>query len=62
MKIVLKEYLEEHDKTPYWLYKETGLTKKSTYDMINGKTDGIKFDTLGKICKALNCTPSDILK
>jgi len=62
MRVILKEYLDRIDKTPYWLYKQTGLTKKTVYDLINNKTDGIKFDTLSKICKALNCTPNDILK
>lgn len=62
MKVVLKEYLKHINKTAYWLYKQTGLTKKAVYDLINNKTDGIKFDTLSKICKTLNCTPNDIFK
>ncbi|MCH4200554.1 MAG: helix-turn-helix transcriptional regulator [Clostridium tyrobutyricum] len=62
MQIILKEYLSKENKTGYWLYKKTGLTKKTVYDLINNKTDGIKFDTLDKICKALDCTPNDILK
>lgn len=62
MKCILKEYLEQHDKSVYWLIKEANLSHKAGYDLVNGITKGIQFDTLEKICKALNCLPNDILK
>lgn len=62
MKIILKELLESKNKTVYWLMKETGISQKGIYDLVNNKTDGIKFDTLEKICSVLECEPSDILK
>ncbi|SDF79182.1 helix-turn-helix domain-containing protein [Sporomusa acidovorans] len=62
MKLILKKYLKEKDISVYWLMKETGISQKGIYDLVNNKTDGIKFDTLGKICSALNCTPNDLLE
>ena len=62
MKLILKEYLKEKNVSVYWLMKETGISQKAIYDLVNNKTDGIKFDTLAKICFALNCTPNDLLE
>lgn len=59
---VLKELLEQRGKTVYWLMKQTGMSQKSTYDLVNNHTNGIKFDTLEKICLVLECTPNDVLR
>ncbi|MFS0553273.1 helix-turn-helix domain-containing protein [Brevibacillus sp. 179-C9.3 HS] len=45
----------------YWLIREAKLSHKATYDLVNNQTKGIQFDTLSKICKALDCTPNDVL-
>ena len=62
MKIILKKYLDSRNITSYWVIKQTGLTKKTFYDLVNNKTDGIKFNTLEKICHVLNCTPNDVVR
>ena len=61
MRCTLKEYLEQRDKSVYWLIKEAQISHKAGYDLVNGNTKGIQFNTLARICKALNCTPNDIL-
>ncbi|MFT8349188.1 helix-turn-helix domain-containing protein [Clostridium saccharoperbutylacetonicum] len=58
----LKKYLEEHNKSVYWLKKRTKISHKAIYDMVNNKTTRISFETLGRICKELNCTPNDIIE
>lgn len=60
MKLALKDYLEKNSISVYWLEKETKISHKAIYDMVNGKTKSISFENLGKICKALNCTLNDI--
>ncbi|REJ23686.1 MAG: Cro/Cl family transcriptional regulator [Bacillaceae bacterium] len=40
----------------------TGLHRNGIAKLYNEETDGIKFDTLDKICKALNCKVEDILE
>ncbi|MCD8503457.1 MAG: helix-turn-helix transcriptional regulator [Bacillaceae bacterium] len=62
MKLILKDYLEQQNKTTYWLRQETGISHKAIYDLVNNKTKGIRFDSLEKICKALSCTPNDLFK
>ena len=60
MKINLKQILDNQEKTQYWLSKTTRISSNNIGDICNGKTKSIRFDTIEKICQALNCTPNDI--
>jgi putative transcriptional regulator len=44
------------------LAKMTGLHRNGLTKLYNEETDGIKFDTLEKICRALKCDISDLLE
>lgn len=44
------------------LSRMTGLHRNGLTKLYNGDTDGIKFDTLDRLCKALDCTVSDLLE
>jgi putative transcriptional regulator len=44
------------------LAKMTGLHRNGLTQLYNEETNGIKFDTLEKICRALNCDISDLLE
>jgi len=39
-----------------------GLSNVSISLLKNGKAKGVRFDTLEKICEALECQPGDILE
>lgn len=58
----VNEILEEQGKTAYWLSKQTGISPNNIGKICNGETTTIRFDTLSKICLALNCPISDIFK
>ena len=62
MKLNVKQLLDKQGKTPYWLAKETGISNNNIANICNGDTNSIRFDTIEKICKALNCIPNDILE
>ena len=53
--------LKEHGRTFYWLAKETGISHTTLWRLRKGKARGINFDTLVKICQALECQPGDVL-
>ena len=61
MKIILNETLRQKGKTQYWLSKQTGISAATINNICNGKTSGIQFYVLDKICKALDCTVDDII-
>jgi len=43
------------------LAKELGATEGQLSKLRNGHMSGIKFETLDKLCRILDCTPGDLL-
>ena len=56
----VNEILKQQEKTPYWLGKQTGISQNNILKICNGETSTIRFDTLEKICKALDCSINDL--
>ena len=44
------------------LSRQTGVSEHALLKLYHEKLDGMRFDTLAKICKALNCQVSDLLE
>ncbi len=44
------------------LSKIVGITEQNLSLLKSGKVKGVRFDTLAKICDALECQPGDILE
>ncbi|MEY9970207.1 putative transcriptional regulator [Lysinibacillus sp. RC46] len=62
IKVHLSRLLGEKRMKISELAKETGLHRNGLSRLYNEETDGIKFDTLEKVCKALNCEISDLIE
>ncbi|MBL4807799.1 MAG: helix-turn-helix transcriptional regulator [Rhodobacteraceae bacterium] len=43
------------------LAEAVGITEQNISLLKSGKVKGIRFETLQKICEALDCQPADIL-
>lgn len=43
------------------LAERIGITEQNVSLLKSGKVKGVRFDTLEKICEALDCQPGDIL-
>lgn len=56
----VNEILQKQGKTPYWLGKQTGISPNNIGKICNGETSTIRFDTIEKICKALDVSINDI--
>lgn len=61
MKVILKETLEKHGKSQYWLAKEAGIAQSTLSNLCANKTSKIDFLVLEKICNALDCDITDII-
>ena len=61
IEIRVDQLLAEHGRTFYWLAKETGISHTTLWRLKKGKALGINFETLEKMCHALNCQPGDVL-
>ncbi|QIB65096.1 helix-turn-helix domain-containing protein [Kineobactrum salinum] len=44
------------------LANRIGITEQNLSLLKSGKVKGVRFETLEKICAALNCQPGDILE
>ena len=44
------------------LAERIGITEANVSLLKSGKVKGIRFDTLEKICRALQCQPGDLLE
>ena len=62
IKINLDQILKDRNKTAYWLSKETGLSQQNIGLLKNGKTKSIRFESIVKICTALNCEVGDLFE
>ena len=44
------------------LAEQIGITEANLSLLRTGKVKGVRFETLAKICEALDCAPGDILE
>lgn len=44
------------------LAAEIGMTEANLSLLKSGKVKGVRFDTLAKLCTALDCAPGDLLE
>jgi putative transcriptional regulator len=54
--------LKAQGRSFYWLAKETGVSHTTLWRLKKDKAQGITFNTLESICRALGCHPGDVLK
>jgi len=62
IRVHIDKLLREQSKTFYWLAKETGVSHTTLWRLKKDKAQGITFNTLESICRALKCQPGDVLK
>ena len=58
----IKEILKRKGKTKYWLVKNLEMGYQAVDAMMSNETSGIRFETIEKLCKVLDCTPNDLFK
>lgn len=56
----IEKLLIEKKKTKYWLVNKMESDYQTINAMINNETKGIKFVTIEKLCKFLECTPNEL--
>jgi putative transcriptional regulator len=61
VKVQIDRLCNINEIKPYRLAKETGLSHSLLWKLRHGKTKGIKFDVLEKICEVFGCEPNDVL-
>ena len=62
IKVHLGKLLGERKLRAADVARETGINKNTLSALYNEKISGIRFDTLEKLCKYLNCSISDLIE
>ena len=62
IRVHIDRLLKAQGRSFYWLAKETGVSHTTLWRLKKDKAQGITFNTLEVICKALKCQPGDVLK
>ena len=62
IKINLDVVLNKRGMTLNELSEKTGVSIANLSNLKNNRVVPVRFSTLGRICKALECQPADILK
>ena len=62
LKVILNDTLKSKNISQYQLAKMTGISASALNNLCNNKTSSIQFSLIDKICDALDCEISDILK
>lgn len=57
----INELLTKKGKSCYWLAKQCDISQNNMAKICNGETSSMRFDTLEKICLALDCTPNELI-
>lgn len=61
IKVNLGIVMDQREISSKELAKRIGITPANLSILKTGKARGVRFETLSKICQALNCQPGDIL-
>lgn len=61
IEIRVDQILKTRGRSFYWLAKKTGISHTTLWRLKKGRARGINFDTLEKLCEALECQLGDVL-
>lgn len=62
LKVNLYKLMAQHEvRTVTEIAKETNISRKTLYEIINGKTKRIDFTTITKLCKFFGCEVGELL-
>lgn len=61
IRITLDELLQARGMKARELAGQIGVSETHLSLFRSGKVKGVRFETLAKLCEALNCTPGDLL-
>lgn len=57
----VKQILKDKGKTKYWLFHQLDCISYTNFNnMIEQKTNSIKYENIEKLCDVLDCEPQDL--
>ena len=62
VKLNVLELLQRQGRSKYWLYKQLGMSYQNFKNMIDNKTQSIRYDRIETLCLLLDCTPNELFE
>ena len=62
VRLNVQALLDKKGKTRYWLYKQVGMSYQNFKNMIDNKTQSIRYDRIETLCLLLDCTPNELFE
>ena len=62
VRLNVQALLDKKCKTRYWLYKQLGMSYQNFKNMIDNKTQSIRYDRIETLCLLLDCTPNELFE
>ena len=62
IKIQLSRIMGEQKLKVAELSRKSGISRYALYELYHERTKGIGFETLAKLCQALDCSVGDLLE
>lgn len=56
------ELLKKNGKTKYWLYNQLNMSYTNFNNIVENKTESIKYKNIERFCEIFNCEPNDLFK
>ncbi len=66
LELNVKSILKQQNKTKYWLFNQLNDLGNISYtnfnNLVENKTQSIKYSNIEKLCIILECEPNDLFK
>lgn len=62
IRLRVDEILKEQKHSKYWLANQVDMAGKSVNRMVDNLSIGIRYETLEKLCEALNVSVADLFE
>lgn len=62
VRLNVQALLDKKGKTRYWLYKQLGMSYQNFKNMIDNRTQSIRYDRIETLCLLLDCTPNELFE
>ena len=62
VRLNVQALLDKKGKTRYWLYTQLGMSYQNFKNMIDNKTQSIRYDRIETLCLLLDCTPNELFE
>ena len=62
VKLDVKRLLKEQKKSKYWLFNQLDMSYTNFNNLVENRTNSIRYSNIEKLCNILDCEPNDLFE